>query len=158
MRNTPKETIQSVVERAYEAAGGIQSAAADLGLAQSTLSEHTEIPKGKRAGGLGINYVDTLARINSGSAAVLAEHFAALAGGTFHAIRSDDEPRETWEHVAALVKEAAEGVSALNLLPHGGSRQNARQELVDIVRAAEAAIRDIDLLPDATVIPHRGRI
>ena len=29
--------------------------------------------------------------------------------------------------------------SILNLLPHGGSRQNARQELVDIVRAAGRA-------------------
>lgn len=141
-RNNPKDSIQDVVSRAYRAADGIENVSADLGLAVSTLSEHTEVPKGKRAGGLGINYVDTLARINPASAAVFARHFALLAGGSFTSAQ-EGSPLETVEHLARIAKESAEGVGALARLEHGGSRADAHRELVDIKEAVDAAIRDL---------------
>lgn len=141
-RNNPKDSIQDVVSRAYRAADGIENVSADLGLAVSTLSEHTEMPKGKRAGGLGINYADTLARINRASAEVFANHFAALAGGSFVSAQSE-APLENVEHLSRIAKESAEGVAALARLEHGGSAYEAHEELTDIRRVVDAAIRDL---------------
>jgi hypothetical protein len=142
-RRVPRDSIQEIVARCYTAAGGVECAASDLGMSKSTLSEHAEIPRGKRAGGLGINYADTLARIHSEVATVLAQHFATLGGGTFTAF--EEGPRlSVTQHISRLAKETAEGVCALNELPEGGCKAKARKELLEARQCIDDALRDLD--------------
>ncbi|WP_375263217.1 hypothetical protein [Palleronia sp.] len=154
-RNNPRDSIQDVVARAYRAAGGIENVSADLGLSIGTLSEHTGLPKGKRAGGLGINYADTLSRIHPEVAAVYAAHFAALAGGTFTAA-DEAAPLETVEHLSRIAKESAEGLTALARIEHGGSKADALEQLADIHRVVGEAIRDLAIAPVTSLADRRA--
>lgn len=54
------------------------------------------------------------------------------------------DPLTALQHARALVHENGEGVEALMALHDGGSRADARAELVDIVETAQRAIDDLD--------------
>ena len=76
---------QAAVRAAIRAVGGIENASADLGLAISTLSYGSE-QRDDRPGGLGVNYLDRLGRIEAAAALPMAQHFAHLAGGVFQPV------------------------------------------------------------------------
>lgn len=78
-------TIQRAVAASYAAVGGLECAAADLGVSLSVLSYGTEVRE-DRPGGLGANYLDRLGRIDAAAALPIAQHFATLAGGVFHPV------------------------------------------------------------------------
>ena len=84
-RATRPGSIQSSVRAAYLAVGGLESASEDLGVSVTTLSYGTEVTD-LRPGGLGVNYLDRLGRIEPLSAVPLAQHFAHLAGGVFQPV------------------------------------------------------------------------
>jgi hypothetical protein len=112
-RNHRHGTIQATVAEAYRAAGGIENAAADIGLSISTLSEATDVPRNsKRAGGLGINHLHILAIANPASAAVLAQHFARLAGGVFQPVQAGGTVVSLYDGCGTVSKECGEAVAA----------------------------------------------
>lgn len=138
-RRTRPGSIQSALQEAYRAAGGVEAVAADLGLSLSSVSYGTE-QREDRPGGLGLNHVDRLARMHPEVAAVLARHFAGLAGGMFAEIAVRGAQLSTLQHARALVREAAEGSAALMALVDGeAAPDEVRQELMDIEEAAFAA-------------------
>ena len=61
--------------------------------------------------GLGVAHLHRLAVAFPQAAVPLAEHFAALAGGTFQSIDSSAEPRAMWQHVAAMAKSMADSAA-----------------------------------------------
>lgn len=139
MRPTKAGTIQSAVAATYRAAGGVEEAAELLGIALSTASYGTEV-NDHRPGGLGVNYLDRLGRIDPAYARAIAEHFAALAGGAFTA--HDQAPAQSVsQHVSAIVKEHSEAVIALN---SGACPHQTRRELIEARDACSDAIRDLD--------------
>jgi hypothetical protein len=84
-RRTRPGSIQAAVRAAYRAVGGVECASDDLGVSAAALSYGTEITEA-RPGGLGVNYLDRLGRIEPRAALPVAEHFAALAGGVFQPV------------------------------------------------------------------------
>ncbi|SLN36777.1 hypothetical protein AQS8620_01319 [Aquimixticola soesokkakensis] len=87
MRNLRPASIQSAVQTAIRAGGGLEAVANDLGVGVSTLSHGTELSE-QRPGGLGVNYLDRMGRIVPETAVPVAQHFAALAHGFFQPIAS----------------------------------------------------------------------
>ncbi|MGH1447413.1 MAG: hypothetical protein ACRBBO_15370 [Cognatishimia sp.] len=81
-RATRPGSIQATVQASFRAVGGLENASADMGVATSTLSYGLEVSE-HRPGGVGVNYLDRLGRIDSKAAAPIARHFAQLAGGFF---------------------------------------------------------------------------
>ena len=152
MRAAKPGSIQRCIQEAYRAAGGLECVSDDIGLSAGTLSEHTEKPNGrKKAGGLGVNYVDTLSRMHPEVAVVMAQHFASLAGGRFERFEPGDV-RQAWEHVASLAREVAEAVEKLS--DPNADPNEIQKELRDVVDAACAAQRDTAV----TTIPFRGEV
>ena len=78
-RMTRPGSIQDAVRQVFGAVGGLENAAADLGVSLSVLSYGTE-NREDRPGGLGVNYLDRLGRIEPQAAEAVARHFATLAG------------------------------------------------------------------------------
>lgn len=141
MRSAPRASIQSVVQSCYSAAGGIENVSADLGLAKSTLSEATELPTSeKRRGGLGLNHADTLARMHPGVARVLAEHFATLAGGTFHPLPAGVIDT-LLSHVAVAARESGEAIHA-GMMVAQDPTPRAIEEAIRETDEAQAAFAD----------------
>ena len=83
MRWTRPGSVQNAVRDTYKVAGGFEAVSNDLGLSMSILSHTTDPHDEYRPGGLGINYLDRLARITPAAAIPIAEHFARLAGGRY---------------------------------------------------------------------------
>lgn len=69
---------------------------------------------------------DAMRQIAHGEEAVATNHLATL------------------EHAAKLIKESGEGATALMALETGGDVQKARNELIDIVEAAQAALAELE--------------
>lgn len=84
-RRTRPGSIQSVVQRVIAACGGIEAAALEANVSLSTLSYGTEVRE-DRPGGLGVNHLDRLARIEAAAARELAQHFSVLGGGVFQPV------------------------------------------------------------------------
>lgn len=82
MRNNRPGSIQAAIQESYTAAGGLENVSRDVGISITTLSYGTKVDE-DRPGGLGINYLDRLCRIEPKAAEALARHFAALAGGIY---------------------------------------------------------------------------
>ena len=133
MRNHKPGSIQAAVSQAYRAAGGLEEVSDCLGLSESALSEATQ--KGpKRPHGLGVNYLDRLARMKPEAAAVLAQHFAALAGGTFQPVASS-QMRCLMALVSDKAKESGDSLSAsIRVAQSGGATP----------REIDDAIRELD--------------
>lgn len=86
-RATRPGSVEAAAAQAIRAAGGVESAANDLGLSLSTVSYWTE-RREDRPGGAGIKHLDALARIVPAAAVPIAQHFAALAGGVFQPVQT----------------------------------------------------------------------
>ncbi|GEM_PF-1937084 len=82
MRSVRPGSIQSAVQMAITAAGGLECVSNDIGVSTANLSRATACDE-ERPGGLGINHFDRLGRIIPASSVPLAQHFAHLAGGIF---------------------------------------------------------------------------
>lgn len=140
MRNNRPGSIQATVAEAYEANGGLRATAQDLGLSAATLSHGAEVNE-ERPGGLGVNHLDRLGRMCPLSAAVLARHFAELAGGTFAPGRGP-AASSLLSQSGVIAKEAGEAVAALLLAAQGGGPREAEEavrQLDDVAEAVAAA-------------------
>lgn len=158
MRSTRPGSIQAAVQAAYTANGGVENVSEDLGLSLSTVSYGTASDEA-RPGGIGVNYLDRLGRMCPDAAAAIARHFARLAGGRFMPDRGRASGEDPLHHATRLIRESAEGTTALMALSTGGSRADARRELVDIRNAVDAAILDLDAQDEAgavATVPLRG--
>lgn len=107
-RRTRPGSIQAAVQAAYAACGGLENAATDTGASLSTLSVGTEVNEA-RPGGIGVNYLDRLGRIDPAAAVPIAEHFAQLAGGVFVPVDLTGAVSAEFAHVA---KEFSDVVNA----------------------------------------------
>jgi hypothetical protein len=138
MRRTRTGSIQAAVGRAYRAAGGLEAVARDLSVALSTLSYGTEVRE-DRPGGLGVNYLDRLGRIEPEAAVPLAEHFARLAGGVYHSLPADGPTSRT---IAELTREFG-----LVLQQHADAHSAGSADPTDYTPAeAREAVQELDRL------------
>lgn len=145
MRAYRAGTISEAVQNAVEAVPNMKhrQVAEMLGISGATLS-YGMAPSEDRPAGLGVAHLHRLAVAFPQAAVPLAEHFAALAGGTFQSIDSSAEPRAMWQHVAAMAKETGEAVAALSSIEHGADRAEVRREIIEARQALDAALRDLD--------------
>lgn len=88
MRGTRAGSIQNAVSCSFQAIGGLENASVDLGVSIATLSYGTSMDEA-RPGGLGVNYLDRLGRMERKAALPVAQHFATLAGGFFQPVELD---------------------------------------------------------------------
>lgn len=132
MRAVRAGTIQEAVQDAYRAAGKLEEVAGAIGIAPATLSFATQINE-DRPGGLGVNYLDRMARMYPAAAAEIAAHFAALAGGVYQPVISTTASIDLGEHAFAVAKEGGEATSAA-----------IRAALTGSLRDCETALREID--------------
>ncbi|PWE48458.1 hypothetical protein DEM26_18085 [Thioclava sp. NG1] len=138
MRFCEAGSIQDAVQRAYEAAGGVKKVSDALGILPSTLSYGTEVRE-DRPGGLGVNYLDRLARMSPASAQHVARHFSAIAGGVFHPIAEGGEDLSSL--CAVIAKEGGEAQAAAIRAAHSASQQDYRKALREIDESIEAQTR-----------------
>lgn len=151
MRLARPGSVQSAVRAAYAAVGGLESAAVDLGVAVSTLSYGTELSE-HRPGGIGVNYLDRLARIEPGAGVAIAEHFAALAGGVFQpvdvsGVTAADVHRLTREFSDVLMRHA-EAHSSLSDDPGDYTAKEAAGQLIEVDELIAAAVSFRAILVD----------
>ncbi|MBR9765318.1 MAG: hypothetical protein GYB53_17805 [Rhodobacteraceae bacterium] len=144
MRKARPASIQSAVQTAMRAAGGLEAVANDLGVGVSTLSHGTEVSE-QRPGGLGVNYLDRLSRIVPEAAVPIAAHFAALGGGTFHPLglegsTASDIHRITREFSDVLQRHA-EAHSAASASPDDYTVKEAQEQLVELDEMVSAAMQ-----------------
>ena len=90
MRSVRPGSIQSAVQMAITAAGGLECVSNDIGVSTANLSRATACDE-ERPGGLGINHLDRLGRIVPITAVPIAHHFAHLAGGFFQPVDTNGE-------------------------------------------------------------------
>lgn len=143
-RRTRPGTIQSAVGAAYRAVGGLENVAADLGVSLSILSYGTEVRE-DRPGGLGVNYLDRLGRIDAAAALPLAQHFATLAGGVFQPVACGGPGAGDIATLAAefsdVVRQHAEAMGAGSSTPGFYSRAEAEAQLVEVSELVAAALQ-----------------
>ncbi|MGI3163621.1 hypothetical protein [Pseudooceanicola sp. 200-1SW] len=144
MRKARPASIQSAVQTAIRAAGGLEAVANDIGVGVSTLSHGTEVSE-QRPGGLGVNYLDRLSRIVPEAAVPIAAHFAALGGGTFHPLNiegstASDIHRITREF-ADVLQRHAEAHSSASAVPHDYSPKEAQDQIAELDEMVTAAMQ-----------------
>ena len=136
-RHTRPGSIQSVLQEAFRANGGIENCAADMGVAIKTVSMGTAPTD--EGGGINIHKVDALARIAPAVAVVLARHFASLAGGSFVAAQG-----ERLDNILAgagsASKEAGEAIAAALSAGQSSSVEDHARAAIES-REAEVAFR-----------------
>ncbi|MFY0682886.1 MAG: hypothetical protein JXR13_20150 [Thalassovita sp.] len=142
MRRTKRGSVQSAVQKSYTLAGGLEAVQEATGVALSTLSYGTELRE-DRPGGIGINYMDRLARMDPKSAEPIARHFALLSGGHFQSGDERVAGLSALQHASKVIRESGEGAAALMAFAEGGDRHEAIKELQDVADAVLAAIQDI---------------
>lgn len=137
-RATRPGSIQSAVVQVYDSLGGIKNAAVDAGVSMSTLSYGTEVSD-DRPGGLGVNYLDRLGRIDPAAARPMADHFSHLAGGVFQPVSA---PGETGAEIHRLTAEFSDVLNR-HAEAHSGASGNP-----DDYTPPEAAaqVRELDEL------------
>jgi hypothetical protein len=145
-RNTRPGSIQAAVRQSIKGAGGLECASDDLGVSVSTLSLGSDIDD-NRPGGLGVNYLDRLSRIDAKAALPLAQHFSQLAGGVFQPLMLDgamaaDINQITREFSDVLAKHA-EAHSSSSANPESYTPAEARAQIVELdeLMAAAASFR-----------------
>ncbi|KPQ06172.1 MAG: hypothetical protein HLUCCA12_12030 [Rhodobacteraceae bacterium HLUCCA12] len=137
-RATRPGSIQDAVRQAFTAVGGLENAANDLGVSLSVLSYGTELRE-DRPGGLGVNYLDRLGRIEGGAAEAVARHFAMLAGGVFQPV---DPGGPLAGDVHSLTREFSD---VLHL--HAEAHSKGSRDPADYTpQEARAQVREIDEL------------
>lgn len=129
-------SIQSAIQSAYRASGGLECVAHDLGVSIATLSYGVEI-NDARPGGLGANYLDRLGRIEPAAARPIADHFCHLAGGVF-------QPVEFGGHAGADLARLAKEFS--DVLARHAEAHSAQSPDPSGYTPAEAAaqVRELD--------------
>lgn len=148
-RRTRPGSIQSAVQQVIVALGGIEASALEAGVSISTLSYGTE-QRDDRPGGLGVNHLDRLARIDAAAALPMAQHFATLAGGVFQPI---DLSGPSWSDMAGLSREYADVVSV-----HAAAHSDGSPDPRDYTPAEAAEqIREIDELV-SVALRHRASL
>lgn len=138
MRSHRPASIQSAVARVYRAVGGLECASADIGVSISVLSYGTEVTD-HRPGGLGVNYLDRLGRIEPAAAVPIAQHFSALAGGVFQPVASSGDVAHD---VHTLTREFSD-VLARHAEAHSAASDNPSDYTP---REAQGMITEIDEL------------
>ncbi|TMV86129.1 hypothetical protein FGG78_20160 [Thioclava sp. BHET1] len=146
MRFCEAGSIQSAIQRAYDACDGLKKVGEALGVLPSTLSYGTEVRE-DRPGGLGVNYLDRLCRMSPKAAVVIAQHFAAIAGGVFQPIAAAEE--NLVELSAIVAKESGEAQAAMIRASHSASRKDyaaAYRETLESIEAQSRALAQISAL------------
>ncbi|WP_138423700.1 hypothetical protein [Maritimibacter alexandrii] len=153
-RNRPG-SIQSAISEAYRSVGGIEAAATDLGLSIATLSYATAQNE-DRPGGLGVNHLDRLGRMEPAAAVPLAEHFARLAGGVFRPVDlgppSETDIHEITREFSDVISTHAHVHSDRSEDPAGYTVDEAlrqRRELGELVAAALRMDAALDAIIEA---------
>ncbi|WP_109464388.1 hypothetical protein [Albibacillus kandeliae] len=132
MRATKAGTIQDAVAKCYRAGGGVEAVAELLDLANSTVSYGTEVNE-NRPGGIGVNYLVRLAKMDPLCAVPLAELFCDLAGGVFQPVQPGADVVSLAKRCSLVAKECGEAQAAAI---HASDTLS--------VRDIEAAEREID--------------
>lgn len=135
MRAVKAGSIQEAVQTSYVAAGGIAEVSAMVGVAPSSLSYGTEIRE-DRPGGIGVNYLDRLGRMDTAAARPIAEHFCALAGGFFQPF--DAEHEDLADHCQTLAKEGGEALAATIRAATSGTLPDCEEALRELDDGIEA--------------------
>jgi hypothetical protein len=158
MRFCEAGSIQDAVKSAYIAAGGVTKVSDYLGVLTSVLSYGTEMRE-DRPGGLGVNYLDRLGRMNPEAARVLAQHFAALAGGVFRPVEADGG-KSLSDLCAELAKEGGEALAATMRAMQSAKVRDYAEALREMDESIEAGSRTRALIAEemaaAKAIPLRG--
>ncbi len=145
-RNSRPGSIQAAVRASLRAVGGLECASDDLGVSVATLSYGTEMSD-SRPGGLGVNYLDRLGRIDPLAALPVAQHFAHLAGGVFQPVdlggaATPDITLITREFSDVLAKHAeAHSSASANPDDYTPSEAAAQLKELDGLIAASANLR-----------------
>ena len=139
MRATKAGSIQEVIQASYAAAGGLRAVSDAIGVSPATLSQATLVNE-ERPGGLGVNYLDRLCRMDAAAAAPVAQHYAALAEGRFVPLGAGGS-----DALAALcavaAKEFGEAQGAMFRLLTAPDGKPASDTLREVSEAAEALAR-----------------
>ena len=134
MRRPRYGTIQSAVRAALDATGKRDKDIAQLlGIRGSTLSYATE-ESDDRPGGLGANYLHSLAIAFPEAAVPLAQHFSAMAGGVYQSVDTEGRVVSLFEHTSLCAKETGEAIAAM--------ARAAEQASVGNLEAAERETRE----------------
>ena len=151
MRSVRPGSIQSAVQMAITAAGGLECVSNDIGVSTANLSRATACDE-ERPGGLGINHLDRLGRIVPATGIPIAQHFAQLAGGVFyplniHGAFAADMSSLTLEFSQILAVHA-EAMSERSKLPGDYTAAEAEvafkkmDELITVAAALRAALAE----------------
>lgn len=142
MRNNRPGSIQAAVREVYTTFGGLEAVSDSINVSPATLSNGTDI---ERPSGLGVNYLDSICRMEPACAAVIAQHFAALAGGVFQPIDTTGMDASMLAHGVRMVRETGEASAAV-MIAMGSSCPkllDAADEEVEDVMEAGAALRAV---------------
>jgi hypothetical protein len=119
MRATRAGSIQAIIQRAYDANGGIQNSAIDMQVSPATASYGLSLDDA-RPGGLGVNHLEHLVRARPECAVPFAEHYAIHAGGVFMPLVGDGP---TAADLATVMREFSD-VMALDARAHSEASDN----------------------------------
>lgn len=139
-RNNRPGSIQSAVYAAYRAVGGLEAASHDLGLSMASLSYGTEVNE-QRPGGLGVNYLDRLGRIDAAAAMPIASHFALLAGAVVMPVAGGDA--DIWrvsQHFSDVLRDHASAHSDASDDPSDYTPAEARAQITGLDNLISAAV------------------
>ena len=151
MRATKAGTIQDAVARCYRAAGGVEAVAEHLGLANSTVSYGTEVSE-NRPGGIGVNYLARLAKLDQRCAVRLAEFFSDQAGGVFEPVLNEADVVSLYARCGIVAKECGEAQAAIIRAAETmklGHLEEAEREIDEAIAVLIKAKADIRLKRDA---------
>lgn len=144
MRNNRPGSIQSVVHAAIEVGGGFDAVARDLAVSVSSVYRATG-EDCDRPGGLGVNYLDRMGRIDRTTAEPVARHFSALAGGFFHPLPDGADANTEIAALAAsfadVLRDHADAHSSRSPDPSGYTQSEAALVVADMDRLIATAAR-----------------
>jgi len=146
MRSVRPGSIQSAVQMAITAAGGLECVSNDIGVSTANLSRATACDE-ERPGGLGVNHLDRLGRIVPAASISIAQHFAHLAGGEFLPLIADGEVSadisELMSEFADVLRVHAEAMSSQSIEPNEYTAREAQGAIkeIDEMLAAGARVR-----------------
>lgn len=149
MRNNRPGSIQAAVREVYTACGGLEAVGDDIKVSVATLSNGTDI---ERPAGLGVNYLDTICRMNKAGAAIMARHFATLAGGVFQPVELCEMDACIVKHSQRLVLENGQASAAVY-----GALSTDCDDLLAIADAEVGDVVDAGVALRAAIRKKRGR-
>lgn len=143
MRNAPKGSIQDAVRQCITKVGGLEAASHDINLSPATLSRASGFDE-DRPGGLGVNYLHQLGRIDPASVEPIACHFAELAGGVFQPMPDDGKSfpcfSDLLKEFSDVVARHATAHSSDSANPEDFTAQEARDQMAEVRELVQAAL------------------